>query len=167
MFSKAKTTVIAMCAMATLVTGCARQISSNVYSERHVGEASRSFRGIIVGVRDVQVEGKEKLDQNTAGIVGGGLVGGIAGNQFGGGTGNLAATAAGALGGAVAGAFIQKELEKQNAVEYSVELTNGEIRTIVQGPEPRLGVGQRVLVMISYEGRSRVVPDHTTSAVRP
>ena len=150
-----------VCAFSLLMGGCARQISPNVYSESHVGEASRSFRGIVVGMRDVEIEGKEKLQDNTLGLIGGGVAGGLLGNQFGGGHGNVAATAAGALAGAVGGTFLQKELEKQNAVEYTVELTGGEMRTIVQGPEPRFGVGQRVLVMISHEGRSRIVADNT------
>ncbi len=158
---KSGITLIALCALTSMLAGCARQISSNVYSEKHVGEASRSFRGIIVGVRDIQVERKEKLDENTAGLIGGGLAGGVLGTQFGGGRGQLATTALGALAGAAGGALLQKELEKQEGIEYSVELTNGEIRTVVQGPEPRLSNGQNVLVMVSHNGRSRVVPDHT------
>lgn len=162
MIFKSQYAIITLCVIASLLGGCTRQISPNVYAERHVGEASRSFRGIVVGVRDVQIEGKEKLEENAAGVVGGGVAGGVIGHQFGGGSGNALATVAGAAAGAIAGGFIQKELEKQPGIEYTVELTNGEMRTIVQGPEPRLAVGQRVLVIISHDGRSRVVADHTT-----
>ena len=153
---------LVVCALSVLLTGCARQISPNVYSESHVGEASHSYRGVVVAMRDVEIEGKEKLQDNALGLIGGGIAGGVLGNQFGGGHGNTAATAAGALAGAIGGTFLQKELEKQSGVEYTVELASGEMRTIVQGPEPRFGVGQRVLLMISYEGRSRIVADNTS-----
>jgi outer membrane lipoprotein SlyB len=145
------------CAVSVLLGGCARQISPNVYSEGSVGETSQTYRGTVISVRDIQVEGKEKLEENTAGMVVGGIGGALAGNQFGGGTGNIATTVLGGLAGATAGAFVQKELEKQDGIEYTVELEDGSLRTVVQGPNPRYSKGQRVLLMVYVTGRSRIV----------
>jgi len=153
--------MVTLCSLTTLLGGCARQISPNVYSEASVGETSQTFRGKVLTAREVLIEGKEKLDQNSTGLLGGGLAGGVIGNQFGQGGGNLAMTAAGALAGALGGAFAQKELEKQNAIEYTLELQDGSLRTVVQGPEPRFMAGQKILLMVYYNGRSRIVQDPT------
>ncbi|MGN6670884.1 MAG: glycine zipper 2TM domain-containing protein [Candidatus Nucleicultricaceae bacterium] len=144
--------------IAAFASGCAREISSQVYSEAHVGEASKTFFGRIINVRKVVVQGQEKLDQNATGMAMGAIAGGVAGTQLGGGRGRIATTAGGALLGAVAGAMIQKGLESQDALEYTVELHNGELRSVVQGTDNPLAVGQNVLIMVSRDGRSRVVP---------
>ena len=141
--------------------GCARDISSSSYSEGNVGDVSTTYRGIIVAAREVNVTGSDNLSDNTTGIVGGGALGALAGSQIGKGRGSVAgAVGIGALG-AVAGALAEKELKKQQGMEYTVELQNGKIKTIVQGMEPRFQSGQRVLLMVNPNGRSRVVPDNT------
>lgn len=153
--------VLICCAVVAplLLSSCARQISSGTYADSHVGEATRTFRGKVASVRQVRVESGDKLQDNTAGAAIGGIAGGIAGAQFGGGRGQLAAAGAGAILGGLLGAAGQRELSSQDALEYVVELDSGEMRTVVQGLDRALSVGQRVLVMISQGGRSRVVPD--------
>lgn len=142
---------------ALLATGCARQISSNTYSASSIGEVSTTYAGMILGARQVNVQDKEYLEENGLGIVGGGVGGAVLGNQFGKGSGNTAATIAGGLIGATAGAFAEQKLKSQDAMEYVVQLDNGETRTVVQGVEPRLNAGQQVWLMISHQGRSRIV----------
>lgn len=143
--------------------GCARQISPNVYSDRTVGETAHTYRGVIVNRRQVEVSGSDKLQDNTAGMAIGGAGGALAGSAFGGGHGQVATTVLGAIGGAVAGAYAQKALESQDGFEYVVELRSGELRTVVQGLEPALAVGQSVLLMVSTKGRSRLVADTSPS----
>lgn len=143
------------------LVGCARQISPSVYSDSSVGETSSTFRGIVVAKRQVEVAGSDKLQDNAAGGLIGGATGAVAGSAIGGGRGNIAATVLGGLGGAVAGAYAQKALESQQAFEYTIELQNGSMKTVVQGLEPSLSVGQSVLLIISGRGRSRIVPDRT------
>ena len=138
--------------------GCARQISSGVYSGAHVGESSATYSGVIVAARPVMIEDKEYLGENPLGIIGGGAAGAYAGSKVGKGEGNTLATVGGALAGAAAGAFAEKALKKQNGMEYIVSLENGESRTIVQGTDPVLGVGQNVWLIVGQKGRSRVTP---------
>jgi outer membrane lipoprotein SlyB len=145
---------------ALLLSGCARDISSNTYKASHVGETSFTYQGVVANVREVQVEESEYFE-GGAGPAVGALAGGAAGYQFGGGRGQIATTAAGAILGGVAGTFAEKALKSQKGLEYVVRLENGQIMTIVQGIEPRLNSGQRVLVLISHGGRSRVIPDQT------
>lgn len=147
--------------LTVLLGGCARQISPNVYSEKSIGETSHTYRGKVVTARAIQVEGSEKLSGNTAGLLGGGVGGLLLGNQFGGGTGKLAMSALGAAAGALGGSLAQKELEKQDAIEYVVQLADGGLRTVVQGPDPRFAPGQSVLLMVYHSGRSRIVADAT------
>ncbi len=140
-----------------LAGGCARQISSGTYSAASVGETSSSYPGVIISVRNVTVEDQEYLQDNTLGIVGGGVGGALVGSQIGKGRGNTVATIGGALAGATAGAFAEKALKKQDGIEYIVALENGESKSVVQGPDPALATGQKVWLIVSHQGRSRVV----------
>ncbi|MFT4553280.1 MAG: outer membrane lipoprotein SlyB [Chlamydiales bacterium] len=138
------------------LSGCARDISSDVYSESHVGETSATYSGVVVSARKITVQENEKLKENQMGMLGGGVAGGAIGHTMGKGKGKDVATVAGAIAGAIGGAFAEKALNTQEAMEYVVELKNGEMRTVVQGIEPRLGIGHEVFLMVSTQGRSRL-----------
>ncbi len=140
-----------------LFASCAREISSDVYSASHVGEASMTYPGVIIHTRAVTAQEHERLEENGLGIIGGGVGGALLGSQIGKGSGNTAATIGGALAGATAGAFAEKALKTQSAVEYVVQLENGQSTTVVQGPQPAFTVGQNVYVIVGQKGRSRVI----------
>ncbi len=158
--SKSTMKIFVCLMVCTLFTGCARRIGGEHYGQATVGEASTTYQGVIVSARPVVV-GQEQLGDNTAGTLGGGLLGGLAGSQIGKGRGQVAAMAGGAVLGAVAGAFAEDKLKEQEGIEYVVRLNNGSLRTVVQGPEPRLSPGQRVLVIVGQNARSRVIPDNS------
>jgi outer membrane lipoprotein SlyB len=114
------------------------------------------------------VQEGDKLQDNMLGMAAGGVLGGVGGSMIGGGRGNTLATVGGAAGGAALGALAQRALSEQEAMEYSVKLTNGQIMSVTQGADSPLQVGQRVLVQVSHQGRSRVVPDNSgTQDVQP
>jgi len=142
----------------SFLSGCTKQLNPNAYSAASAGESVTTYRGIIASVRPVVVESGDNLEDNTLGLVGGGVGGALVGSTIGKGHGNTLAMGAGALLGAVGGAFAEKALKEQEALEYVVDLDNGGIKTVVQGLEPRLQVGQRVYVTVSQKGRSRVTP---------
>jgi outer membrane lipoprotein SlyB len=167
-----------------LLTGCAKNINSQDYSEQAAGEVSETFQGMILSARNVTVKGADKLDQNGMGLLVGGAGGAIAGNQFGAGSGNLAATVGGVVIGAALGALAQSALAEQPGVEYIVKVTmaeniatvsshtdgrkasadsvnrvNEKLLTLVQGIEPRYTIGQKVFVLMSAQGRARIIPD--------
>jgi len=148
-------TLSILCAFA--LSGCARDISPGLYTSAHVGEASATYLGSIISVRQVQVQEGEKLQENILGGVLGGVAGGVLGHQLGGGRGKTLATLGGAAVGALGGALAQRELSKQVGLEYTVKLDDGRILTIVQGTDQALASGQRVKVIIGQKGRSRVV----------
>ncbi|CAF23330.1 peptidoglycan-associated lipoprotein (pal) [Candidatus Protochlamydia amoebophila] len=139
-----------------LLSSCTRDISSDVYSVRQVGEASITYMGKIRSVRAVTVNQNAQLDENGLGIAGGGVTGGIIGNAAG--RGHLLPTAFGAVAGAVAGSLIEKRAKQQAGLEYAVELDNGDLLTVVQGPNDNFYIGQPVYVIVSASGRSRITP---------
>lgn len=158
LISKNALKVLLASALIVNLSGCARNISSGTYASAHVGEAVETHQGVIVARRQVMVQEGEKLQDNTLGLIGGGVAGGVLGSMVGGGRGRVLTTVGGAAAGALAGAYAQKELSKQNAWEYTVKLDNGSMRTVVQGLDTSLSIGQRVLIQISHRGRSRITP---------
>lgn len=138
------------------LSSCAREISSDLYTARQVGEASITYPGVIKNVREVCMQEGERLQDNGLGIVGGGVAGGVIGSAVG--KGNLLPTALGALAGAVTGSVVEKKLKQQTALEYVVELDNGQLLTIVQGRDHLFNVGQPVYVITCQTGRSRITP---------
>ncbi len=146
------------------VSGCAPRIGGSNYSVRGTGEVSETNRGVIISMRTVRIGAKTAEHENDpgTGALVGGVAGGMAGSQIGSGRGAVAATAAGAVLGAVAGHFAERGLTDQDGFEYTVRLDNGRIVTIAQGAEPRMSVGQQVLVIKGFKDRGRIVPDNTT-----
>ena len=145
--------IVALCGFSS----CARQISPDVYAAGAVGETSETYPGVIIHARLVNVQDKERLQENGLGIIGGGVGGVLAGSQIGKGRGNDLAMIGGAIAGATLGALAEKSLKEQNGMEYVVQLENGSTRTVVQGPQPQLSVGQNVYMIVSHAGRSRII----------
>jgi outer membrane lipoprotein SlyB len=153
--------LISPCLAVLALGGCARNIDSGTYKASAVGEASFTYQGVVASARKVHVDEGEYLGENQTGIALGAVGGGLAGSQIGHGTGSVAAALGGAAIGGLAGAFAEKALKAQDGMEYAVKLTNGSMMTVVQGLDNPLAPGQRVLVMVSQDGRSRVVPDQS------
>lgn len=137
------------------LTACARPISGDSYTPRQVGEASFTYQGFVRSVREVVVESGKSLSENEVGVIGGGVAGGALGSLAG--RGKFFPTAIGAVAGAVAGSMIERDLKKQVALEYVVQLYDGNLMTVVQGPDDAFDIGQPVYVVISQTGRSRIV----------
>lgn len=141
-----------LCAL--LLAGCTtNEFSGNRYEESAVGEVSRTDRGYVLSLRKVEL----KPDGSVAGTALGAVGGGLLGSMFGGGHGKYLTAAAGAVAGGVAGNAIGSK--SQEGIEYTVKLDNGSIITITQGIEPAISVGQRVYVINSNKGRSRIVAE--------
>lgn len=137
-----------LCCGTLLLTGCARNISANSYDARAMNGAGMiSHLCKVIRVRTVAVEEGDYLEDNKTGTLLGAVAGGLAGNMIGGGRGRVLATGVGALAGAAGGAYAEKTLKSQNAYEYTVRLANGSIRTVVQGMDTYLHVGQEALLI--------------------
>ena len=73
----------------------------------------------------------------------------------------LVSAVVGGLAGGTAGHLIEQKLKEQDGIEYQVKLDRGDVVTIAQGIEPKLVVGQRVLIIESHGARSRIISDNT------
>ena len=154
-----------LCCGVLLLSGCARNISANVYDARSLdGEGMISHPCTVVSVRVVAVEEGDYLEDNKTGALMGGVAGGLAGNMIGGGRGRTIATGIGALAGAFGGALAEKALKSQNGYEYVVRLQDGSMRTVVQGMDTKLQPGQAALLI---EGARDSRPGTGTRNRRP
>ena len=145
-----KTSVMAI---AVLLAGCTSDYSGNKYEGATVGEVQRTEKGQVISLRKVELKPENSMTGTALGAVGGGLVG----SAFGGGNAKLLTAAAGAVAGGIAGNAIASRT--QDGVEYTVKLDSGAVIAIAQAPTPPISVGQRVHVIYSQKGRSRVVPE--------
>ncbi len=98
--------------------------------------------GVVLSVKEVDVEGKG----TGLGVIAGGVVGGLAGNQVGQGTGRDLATVAGIVGGAIAGNKIEEKVKKTRVYDVAVRLENGEERIVRQKALPGVSAGDRVRI---------------------
>jgi len=109
--------------------------------------------GMVIAVRNVNIEG----EVTNAGVYGGGVVGGALGSTVGRGTGSRIAAAVGAAAGAVVGPKIEKQLTKKVAQEITVELDDGGTVVVVQErTDPLFSAGDRVSLLEGRTGYSRV-----------
>lgn len=138
------------------LAGCGPSYSPDTYASSAVQQANKVERGVIVGVRKVDVS-----SPGTVGAVAGGAAGGAVGAQVPGST--LGATF-GAIGGTVLGGLIGTTVEHTTAdttaFEYIVRKPSGELVSVTQKDKDALPLGQHVLVIAGSQ--ARIVPDYTT-----
>jgi outer membrane lipoprotein SlyB len=150
---------IALLAVATMIgalTACQRNVSPDAYAVGSVGQVNRTARGTVISVRPVVIGGS----QSGIGAAGGAALGGIGGSAFGRSSGNAAATLGGVVIGGIVGAAVEEAATRQPGLEYVVQMENGALITLVQGPEPAFAVSQRVLVI--YGNQARIIVDPTS-----
>ena len=135
------------------MTACTDNIGADYYNTSAAGQVSRAVRGTIVAVRPVVVSDGD----GQFGKLAGAAAGGVAGSMIG---GSEAVHILGAIGGTViggiAGDTTQEGLSRQQGYEYTIQLDNGSLVSLVQGKDVVLHVGQKCLIL--YGERSRVVP---------
>jgi outer membrane lipoprotein SlyB len=124
----------------------------DVVQARDAQRLSTVQDAVVLNVRPVVVEGQ----QSGAGAVTGGVVGGIAGSSVGGRREGVAIGVIGAVAGAVIGNAAERMGTREEAVEYLLQLPNGERRAIIQGKgNDNIAVGDAV-ILITSAGKTRV-----------
>lgn len=159
--------------LATFISGCASDLSSNVYSSDST--LSLTLEGEVVSVRPIKVKESERLSDNA-----GGIAGGVLGSTVGQGGGTTAAIVGGAIAGAVVGTILQDKLGESKGYEYLIKVDTSKIKsnyyegstamrnvissavtsgliTVVQGTDIVLREGQKVYVIFS-DKRTRIIP---------
>lgn len=99
--------------------------------------------GTIADIEQVWVDDKRVGGGTLLGVI----IGGAIGNQVGSGDGRRAATAAGAIAGGVIGHEAEKNhRDQQRGYRIEVRLDDGRYGHVVQLRDPRLRVGDRVII---------------------
>jgi len=110
------------------LTACARDMSSDVYTSS--SNSGKVLEGKVISSRPVTIKENDKLQDNTLGLLGGGVAGGVAGSAIGKGTGRGLATVGGALLGAAGGALLQNKLGTAQGMEYVVRIDKKYVSSI-------------------------------------
>ena len=136
-----------------LAGGCVSSPSGSAYTRGEARTAQQVQLGTVVSVRDVQIEGTKSNIGTGIGAAAGGIGGSFLGK---GGRG----TALGALGGAVAGGLLgstaEEGLTRRAGLQITVRLDNGQMMVVVQGADEPFAPGERVQIITSPEGTTRV-----------
>ncbi len=130
--------------------------SGNVVNARQAQSAQTVTFGTIIGSQPVSVQGGNQ-PANVVGTIAGGLAGGLLGNEIGGGRGQDIATVVGATAGAAAGNRVANAATTVQSTEWLVQLESGRTISVIQA-QPAFGIGQRVQVVQSANGTTRLVP---------
>ncbi|WP_341789405.1 hypothetical protein [Rickettsia endosymbiont of Polydrusus tereticollis] len=164
--------------MTSLLTGCARDLSSNVYTSDST--LNLTLEGEVISIRPVIIKESDRLSDNSGGMLAGGVMGGVLGSGVGQGTGNAAAIVGGAIAGAALGSGLQGKLGEKKGYEYLVKVDTSKIKsdyyegnsamrnvistavtsgliTVVQATDSNIKTGQKVYIIFS-EKRTRVIP---------
>jgi outer membrane lipoprotein SlyB len=148
-------------ASAAVAVGCGPQYSPNTYASSAVQQANKVDRGVIIGVRMVQVSAP-----GVVGAASGAAAGGIVGAQTPGGS---VGSAFGAIGGGLLGGLVGTGVEHvasdTAAYEYIVRKPNGDLISVTQKDTTPLPVGTKVLVIAGNQ--ARIVPDYTVALDAP
>jgi len=146
--------LIALLLTATL-TGCLSQLTGDSYGRHEARVAQEVVYGNVESLRLVKIEGTK----SRIGPLIGAIIGGRAFERDGRGRGDRVVEAVGAAAGGVAGAAVEEGVTRQDGVEISVLLSDGDEIAVVQAIDPkadfRIGDKVRVLFM---RGTARVVP---------
>lgn len=103
-----------------MLSGCARNVDANTYTSGAV--VGKVLEGTVLSATPITIKNSDKLQDNTMGMLGGGIVGGLAGSGVGKGTGQSLAVAGGALAGAALGSVIQDKLGTNKGMQYVVRI---------------------------------------------
>ena len=107
-------------AAALLLTGCARDMSSNTYTAG--ATSGKVLEGKIISMRPVSIKESSRPGEGGFGGLAGAGAGAAAGNAFGNGSGNTGAIVGGVIAGAIAGALIEDAINESEGMEYVVKL---------------------------------------------
>jgi outer membrane lipoprotein SlyB len=93
------------------------------------------------------------------GTLGGAAAGGYLGSSVGNGRGSTAMAIIGAVAGGIAGSAAEGAATREQGLQITIRLDNGQTLAITQAADVQLAIGQRVEVIGNlYGGKARVLP---------
>lgn len=164
---------ISLISIVFLVSSCARDLSSSVYTSDST--MNLTLEGQVIAARNITLKESDRLLDSKEGMLGGGALGGFAAGKG----GSSTAATAGIIGGAIIGSIVQNKLGEAQGKEYIIKVdtskltnkyfegtaamrnaiaaaTTSGLITVIQGVDNPLSEGQTVYVIFS-EKRVRVI----------
>lgn len=136
-----------------LLSGCATtDMAGDVYSRDHARTVHNVKVGKIIALKAVRIEGTK----SGVGAVSGAALGTAIGNTIGSGSGKTVGQVGGAVAGTYLGSKVEEAISSQKAWEIIVELTDGEVLSVVQGATEKWTVGETVRVLEGPSKTTRV-----------
>lgn len=136
------------------LAGCVpASMSADSYSRSEARQVHQVQHGTVLVVRTVAIEGTK----SGLGGIAGGALGYVVGSVFGGGSGKQIAKVAGGIAGAAGGAAAEEGLTRQQGLELTVELEDGEVIVVVQAADETFDPGDTVRVIRRGNGTARVI----------
>ena len=142
--------------IALTLSGCYATHSSSTYTRQQMGRAATVSKGVIVSMREVDIQGTNSGVGATSGAAAGAIGGSYAGS---GGRGTAVGVIGGAVVGGVVGAVAEGEATKAKATEFLIKEENGDMIAIVQVNDQNLRPKEHVLIM--RMDKIRIVRDNT------
>lgn len=153
---KTTATIAALLATSLVLSGCPSSMSGSSYTRDQAQQAQTVRLGYVDSVRTVNIEGTK----SGVGTIGGAALGGVAGSTIGKGRGQIAGAVGGAVLGGLAGSAIEENATRQMGLEITVRLENGRMIAVTQAADENFQRGDRVRVLTSQDGTTRVVHDY-------
>ncbi len=153
---KTTATIAALLATSLVLSGCPSSMSGSSYTRDQARQAQTVRLGYVDSVRTVNIEGTK----SGVGTIGGAALGGVAGSTIGKGRGQIAGAVGGAVLGGLAGSAIEENVTQQMGLEITVRLENGRMIAVTQAADENFQRGDRVRVLTSEDGTTRVVHDY-------
>jgi outer membrane lipoprotein SlyB len=113
----------------------------------------------VLSLRPVVVDG----NQSGTGSVVGGVVGGVSGASVGGRREGIVVGVLAAVVGGVIGNAVERAATREDAVEFLLQLKNGERRTLVQAKGGELFNPGDAVILVTTGGKTRVLRAPTTA----
>ncbi|HEY8879469.1 MAG TPA: glycine zipper domain-containing protein [Roseateles sp.] len=139
-------------AVAVALSACATS-SPDVIQRNDAQRMSQVQDATVLSSRPVVIDGS----QSGVGGVAGGVTGAIAGSSVGGRREGAVVGVIGAVAGAVIGNAIERSATREDALEITVQLRNGERRAIVQAKGAEAFNSGDPVILVTTGGKTRVM----------
>ena len=143
---------VAALAVALALTGCATS-NPDIVQRGDAQRMSQIQDATVLSVRPVAIDGS----QSGIGAAAGGVVGGISGSSVGGRREAAVVGVLVAIVGSVIGNAIERSATREDAVEYLLQLKNGERRALVQGKGEELMAAGDPVILVTTGGKTRIM----------